>query len=156
MKSFISLCISCILFFLLTAESCDRSEKALKTVKAASYLLGSQDTTSAVSWQKVSRFDPYEGGKTHTYEKYPTVMTLQANGIYTEKSPENFTKGRYFLNKTKTAIAFTPREINGKKQAPEAEEMLFRHEIVKFSEDSLILQWQGRHGMVRDTYVIRE
>ncbi len=145
-----------ILFFLFTAESCDRSAKSLKTVKAASFLLGTKDSTSTASWQKVSRFDPYNGGQFQSYEGNHSMITLYADGSYEEKDPENFITGKYYLNKTKSAIAFVPEKINDTVQDIAEGEPRFRHEIVKFSEDSLILAWQGRHGMVRDTYVMME
>jgi hypothetical protein len=156
MKSIFSIFILISLFFLLTAESCDRSGTALKTVKASSYLLGTQDTAATMSWEKVFRFDPYNGGNYHTYEKYETTITLKTDGSYEEKDPENFTTGKYYLNKTKTAIAFVPEIVNGQEQREMDEELMFRHEIIKFTEDSLILAWQGRHGMVKDGYVMKK
>ena len=145
------------LFFLFSAESCDRSATAVKTIKAASFLLGTKDTTTTVKWRKISRFDPYNEGQLRSYEDYKTTLTLQGNGNYTEKDPENVTLGQYYLNKTKNAIAFVPLEINGQSQEKTDSPPLFRHEIVKFSADSLILEWQGRHGMVKEVYVrIRE
>lgn len=156
MKSILSVFILISLFFLFTGESCDRSGKALKTVKAASYLLGAKDTTASASWQKVFRFDPYDGGQYRTYEEYVTTITLKNDGSYEETNPENVTTGKYFLNKTKTAIAFVPQVVNGTEQEEMDTEMTFRHEILKFTSDSLILAWQGRHGMVQDGYVIKK
>lgn len=154
MKSILSVFALISLFFLFTAESCDRSAQALKTVKASSYLLGTRDTAAAVSWQKVFRYDPYEGGQYRTYEDYLTTITLKTDGSYIEKNPENLTTGKYYLNKTKSAIAFVPEVVNGEEQEKTEEEPMFRHEIIKFSDDSLILAWQGRHGMVKDAYVM--
>jgi len=156
MKSILSIFLLSLLFFLFTAESCDRSAQALKTVKASSYLLGTKDTAAVISWQKCFRYDPYQGGQYQTYENYETLITLKTDGSYEEKNPENLTTGKYYLNKSKTAIAFVPKMVNGVEQPQQEGELLFRHEIIKFTADSMILAWQGRHGMVKDGYVLKK
>jgi hypothetical protein len=143
------------LFLALTQTGCKQPPRALNTQKAASHLLGAVDT-SVVTWQLVHRYDPYDGGKNYSFSDNPTFLKLKADGSFSEEDQENLSSGRYYLNKDKSALALFYTDINGEKPPTAEEKPNYRHQIELFNEDSLVLQWQGRHGMVTDTWVRKE
>ncbi len=147
-------------FWLCNASSCKEAVRATtpaKAKKSANFLLGDK-TSYNKTWRLVSRFDPYNGGNTQTYEaEKATFLTLERDGTFIQQNAENHEMGHYYLNKTKDAIALViEKRVEGKDtmdiQQP-SDELLFRHQIRTINADSLVLAWQGRHGYVLDTYL---
>lgn len=135
--------ITILLGLSLMAASCNKDgNDALKASKAAKYLLSGQES---MTWQYIKMFDPYNGGNTIEAEAgNPRYLKLNNDGTFRKYDKLNDNKGKWYLNGTKDAIAFM--------NEGSSEELRFGHKIKKFTKDELVLSWQGRHGMVDETY----
>ncbi|MEM9932107.1 MAG: hypothetical protein AAF824_00785 [Bacteroidota bacterium] len=141
----IALCILSVL-----AATCNGEKNAfLKQQKAASYFI-TESKKDSILWKLIQIYDPYSG-KIKLPEEEMKYLSIQKGGKYILHSLGGKQEGQWYLKKDKSAIALIAKE-NVSNQA----DILFRHQIRKFSKDTMILAWQGRHGYVEELYVKAE
>ena len=138
------------------AQACqDQAGSALRRSDIArSWMKDRPD--SVVMWMRHSTFDPYEKG--HAYpadEGNPEYLELAQNGIFHEHDSVNQSFGQWFINSVDSSLSLRYEIRNGQLITPDVAPRSGRHVYVlrKMSSDSLILETQGRHGMLVITYV---
>ena len=115
-------------------------------------------------WIKVASYDPYDkiisnDGETSEFisnidtTKYRTEFLFKSNGeIFTDDNWNNKGHGRWTLNNDSTKIGIIYLKLNEQvnEDKPIKEYRMF---VYKLTIDSLIMGWQGRHGIVQEYYV---
>lgn len=143
-----------LLSLMASATTCGKKGKRtdLSTKKAAAFLLGKKIDT--VQWRLVNIYDPYDGGKTIIKDSLnPEILVVSRDGSFKEYDKDNYSIGKWYLNREKSRMAMVYEKQNGMEVAKVDEEMQYRYEIREMTDSKLILAIQGRHGMVERTYM---
>ena len=141
-----------ILCLTLLFTYCTPPKDHMATDLAAFVLMG--DTAKVVNWRLIKRYDPYNGGQSYHFEpEQSKQLLLSSNGTFTEREGDYIQKGKWYLKNDKSAIAFYYLERNGQKLPKEEASQSKIYLIKKLSRDTMVLSWQGRHGMVEDYYI---
>ncbi|MDX2246372.1 MAG: hypothetical protein SF052_06340 [Bacteroidia bacterium] len=145
-----------MIFFLIV--SChDKSAKAMRRSKAASLMVGKKQQSDSIVWQLHQTYDPYNGGQYYPADSLnPQFLVLKPDGTFREYDTLNQSQGRWLINRSRDRIAKVyilqnRIEVPEDRQVPE-----FRYQILTHTPDSLQLSIQGRHGMLRLTYLIKK
>ncbi|MEZ4825723.1 MAG: hypothetical protein R3C61_05420 [Bacteroidia bacterium] len=140
------------LFFILCSCN-DKSTRVLRSSKAASMLVGKKKQGDSTTWILSQTFDPYNGGQVYVADSLnPQFWVLRRDGTFHEFDSLNNRFGLWKLNRnrdrlSKNYLAPNP-EISPQSLSPD-----FRYHLLNHTKDSLILAVQGRHGMLRFTYL---
>ncbi|MEZ4774971.1 MAG: hypothetical protein R3D00_17440 [Bacteroidia bacterium] len=145
------------IFFILFLPflSChDKSTQAIRNRKAASLLVGKKKLADSVVWKLSQTYDPYNGGLTYDADSLnPQFLVLHRDGTFREYDTINYSTGHWLVNKSRDRIAKVYAIQNGTEIPEEQQIPSFRYEIQTRNTDSLALTIQGRHGMLRLTYI---
>ena len=148
------LAILCLLIFTLTACQ-KRSDKALRQKQAAKFLTqkSGEDT---LHYRLDQIFDPYmdkprKMGKSQSLAN----LELHTQGTFAEYDSINRYSGLWYINKTKERIKLVYQVQNGDTVPEARQDTSFRYQLVKLSNDSLVIGKQGRHGIVQYTYLLQ-
>ncbi|RMG27831.1 MAG: hypothetical protein D6730_06345 [Bacteroidetes bacterium] len=144
------------LFFLIIlacwAWSCRQEHNQGLAYNRAELLFPGNVQADSLKWRLLYTYDPYNGGHTIYRDSLnPKYLVLARNGTFKSYDTLQSTQGRWYLNSEKTALALIDQRHTSK-TAP-TDPVLYRHHIKKLTADSLILSWQGRHGMVEEVYI---
>lgn len=141
-----------VFVLLLTlASKCKEQGNTLKLSKASSYLLGKK--TEDAKWQLVKTYDPYNGGQTILPEENnPRYIEMSSDGSYLKYDNANREEGNWYLNPSKDSLALAATQQNGMAVDDRNKKPFFRFAILEFSDEKLVIAWQGRHGPVEETY----
>jgi len=142
------------LLTVLTLNSClNTKPSAMGVEQAAVWMLG--DTAkNRVRWILVQIYDPYQGGRITKLDTSDTrVLDLYRNGTFEIVEHEKSSIGRWYVKSDKSELAFVFYVKEGKEIPKPKRDITFTHQIRKFSQDSMILAWKGRHGFVEELYV---
>ncbi len=115
-------------------------------------------------WIKVAIYDPYDkiiSNKPDTSNfisridtsKYKSSFLFKNNGeFFTDDTWNNNGMGKWKWNMDSTKIGMIYLKLNEQinEDKPISE---YRMYVYKLTEDSLIMGWQGRHGIVQEYYV---
>ncbi|MEM6345285.1 MAG: hypothetical protein AAF927_15445 [Bacteroidota bacterium] len=148
------LAILCLLIFTLTACQ-KRYDKALRQKQAAKFLTqkSGEDT---LHYQLDQIFDPYmdkprKMGKGQSLKN----LALHTQGTFAEYDSLNHYSGLWFINKTKERLRLVYQVQNGDTVPEARQDTSFRYQLVKLSNDSLVIGKQGRHGIVQYIYLLQ-
>ena len=121
--------------------------------KAAQFILGDESAETIV-WQLVSTKDPYDGGKYYPQDPAnPHYILMHHNGAFKEHDNANVSFGNWYINQNKDRLALVYYIQNGISIPDEKQVLDYRYVIKKVTKDSLLLDIQGRHGMVTKAYI---
>jgi len=105
-------------------------------------------------WIKVASGDPYNGTDISPIDtiKYKSTTQFLPNGSFFTIDNWNHKTGKWKWNDDSTKIGMYHTRINEDviDDKPNSEVNMI---IIKLTKDSLILGWQGPHGIVREIYV---
>lgn len=144
------------LSILMMAPSCqDETSVALRRSQIARSWLSSQPD-SLMRWVLHSTFDPYQRGTYYMEDQgNPEVLELASTGIFHQYDSAQQSYGQWFMNPADSTMSFRYEIRNNKLIAGEDPKASGRQQyrLMKMTEDSLILEVQGRHGMLVITYL---
>lgn len=133
---------------------------ALPLAKATQLVLP-DSTQDTIVWKLREIYDPYvetlpKGERTSprgekAFPDNPHFLVFCRNGDFIEKDSLNYATGKWYLNSTEDRLRLSYTERNGQVILNETS-LLFRWEIQRMANDSLVLGIQGRHGIVTHTY----
>jgi hypothetical protein len=130
----------------------DKAGTALSAGRALRYWFDKTDTLPEV-WKLVRSFDPYDGGKLSVFDSANTRYLVIANdGSFREYDAYNVSEGSWRVNKSNDHLSLTYEKQNGFDIPINRRDTLFRYEIRRHDDDTLVLAIQGRHGMVAQTF----
>lgn len=154
MNKLVLTALSCLFLLYL---SCKRTYTYLDTQQAASaYILGDSNKKMVV-WRRVKTFDPYEGGRTNTYDSSKQeILEIHADGKFLKRQPNRMSEGNWKLESNRSILVLFCTHINHKAVVEGSGGSKEVFTLRKLSRDTMILAWTGRHGMVEDLYVNRE
>lgn len=141
---------------LMMAPSCqDETSVALRRSQIARSWL-KQQPDSLQKWVLHSTFDPYQRGTYYLGDhSNPEMLELASDGIFHQYDSVQQSYGQWFMNAADSSMSFRYEIRNNKlltSSDPEASGRQ-RYKLMKMSQDSLILEVQGRHGMLVITYL---
>jgi hypothetical protein len=142
-----------LLFLPLFQTACQSSLPASLGVRAAADEMLAP-APGSTTWRLSETFDPYQGGQ--TMRKGPArtqYLVLDKEGIFRSFDPENSGAGRWYLHQEKDRMALVYHYQNGQAIPEEQRDSQYRYQILQHQADTLVLGIQGRHGIVRQTYV---
>lgn len=144
---------SCLFFTLIACQK--RSDKALRQKQAGRFISQKQEKDT-LSYRLQQIYDPYLSvpRKAETEEK-PKYLILHTSGTFLEYDAFNQNQGRWYVNKTKERLKLVYEVENGIEIPPTSQDSSFRYQLVKLSQDSLVIGKQGRHGIVQYTYLLQ-
>jgi hypothetical protein len=114
-------------------------------------------------WIKVAWHDPYNDQINHDKKEhigstdtlnYPYTIQFWENGEYVRIDKWNHYSGKWKWNQDSTKLGMNLLKANDKIYN-DSTITEYRHYIYLLTKDSLIMGWQGRHGMVREFYIPR-
>ncbi len=145
-----------VISILMMAPSCqDETSVALKRSQIARSWLKSQPD-SITRWVLHSTFDPYQQGTYYLGDAgNPEVLELASNGVFHEYDSVQQSYGQWFMNPADSTMSLRYEIRNNKLIAASNHELSGRQQyrLMKMTGDSLILEVQGRHGMLVITYL---
>lgn len=141
---------------LMMAPSCqDEASVALKRSQIARSWLQSQPD-SLKRWVLHSTFDPYQRGTYYLGDAgNPEVLELASSGVFHQYDSTQQSYGQWFMNPADSTMSFRYEIRNNKLLTSSDHELSGRQQyrLTKMTGDSLILEVQGRHGMLVITYL---
>lgn len=143
-------------FLFLALIACQkRSDKALRQKQAARFISQKQEKDT-LSYRLQQIYDPYLSvpQKAETKEK-PKYLILHTAGTFLEYDAFNRNQGSWYVNKDKERLKLVYEVENGMEIPPASQDSSFRYQLVKLSQDSLVIGKQGRHGIVQYTYLLQ-
>ena len=115
-------------------------------------------------WIKVASYDPYDKLTSHNRDtgdfvsridtaKYKNTFQFTSNGeFFTDDNWNNKGIGKWKWNTDSTKIGISYLKYN--EQINEDKPITdYRMYVFKLTKDSLIMGWQGRHGIVQEYYL---
>lgn len=141
---------------LMMAPSCqDETSVALRRSQIAKSWLTSQPD-SLKRWVLHSTFDPYQRGTYYLEDQgNPEVLELASTGVFHQYDSAQQSYGQWFMNPADSTMSFRYEIRNNKLISSTDHERSGRQQyrLMKMTGDSLILEVQGRHGMLVITYL---
>lgn len=141
---------------LVMAPSCqDETSVALRRSQIAKSWLNNQPD-SLTRWILHSTFDPYQKGTYYLGDQgNPEVLELASSGVFHQYDSTQQSYGQWFMNPTDSTMNFRYEIRNNKLISPSEHDRHGRQQyrLMKMTPDSLILEVQGRHGMLIITYL---
>lgn len=145
-----------VISILMMAPSCqDETSVALKRSQIARSWLKSQPD-SITRWVLHSTFDPYQRGTYYLGDAgNPEVLELASSGVFHQYDSIQQSYGQWFMNPADSTLSFRYEIRNNKLISSSDHELSGRQQyrLTKMTGDSLILEVQGRHGMLVITYL---
>lgn len=149
------LAILCLLIFTLMACQ-KRSDKAMRHKQAARFLTqkSGEDT---LRYQLMQIYDPYkEKAAIMNQAQNTSYLDLYtSSGAFSEYDSLNQSSGLWYINKLKDRLKLVYQIENGDSVPVARQDTSFRYQLVKLSNDSLVIGKQGRHGIVQYTYLLQ-
>jgi hypothetical protein len=97
------------------------------------------------TWQQTEKYDPYRGGQTREFPPGSgSILLFNSDGTIEQKNPED--KGTWDIKRDGKSLKL---EL----EWPQTQARILEYEICELSDQILRIAWQGRHGMVVETYV---
>lgn len=141
---------------LMMAPSCqDETSVALRRSQIAKSWLNSQPD-SLKRWVLHSTFDPYQRGTYYLEDQgNPEILELASTGVFHQYDSTQQSYGQWFMNQVDSTMSFRYEIRNNKLVSSADHEKSGRQQyrLMKMTGDSLILEVQGRHGMLVITYL---
>lgn len=146
------LAIICSLFFV--AATCKTpAEKAFGKKKAAQ-ILWEYAKFDTLTWKLVSIYDPYQKGTYYQTDSLnPQYLSFTRKGKFVEYDTAQYRKGRWAINQDSAGLRLSYTEIDGDEIPKDDQDTKFRFLLNEMSLDTLVLGLQGRHGIVKRTYL---
>ena len=141
---------------LLMAPSCqDEASSALRRSQVArSWVREAPD--SLQRWVRFSTFDPYQKGTSYPGDAgNPEILELSDEGEFHEFDTAQQSYGHWFVNPADSTFSLRYEVRNNQlideSSVPESARQVYK--LIKMTTDSLILEVQGRHGMLTICYL---
>ena len=152
MRTWILLCGS----MLLMAPACqDQAGSMLRRSKIARSWLEKRPD-SVQMWYRSFTFDPYEQGYGYPADPHNLeCLELASNGTFHEYDSARQSFGQWFVNPAESTLSLRYEIRNGHWVQPDDPEGSGRqvYLLKQMTSDSLVLEVQGRHGMMVITYL---
>lgn len=144
---------------LMMAPSCqDETSVALRRSQIAKSWL-KQQPDSLQRWVLHSTFDPYRQGTYYMGDQgNPEILELAFTGVFHQYDSAQQSYGQWFMNTVDSSMNFRYEIRNNVLISPaeNGPKSRQRYRLMKMNQDSLVLQVQGRHGMMVITYLPAE
>ena len=99
------------------------------------------------TWRWRQTVDAYRGGTTLTpSDSALETLTFWTDGTYHHQKTGYTRTGQWALDEAARTLALTDQ------LQADLDQEDYRHKIRKLNADTLVLAWQGRHGMVTELY----
>lgn len=145
-----------VLSMLLMAASCtDESSSALRRSQIARSWIKNQPD-SLQRWVLYSTFDPYQDGKMYPCDPAnPEILELAATGVFHQYDTAQQSYGQWFVNPlTQTMnLRYEVRNNRYLTSSDPNEAGKQQYYLKRMTADSLVMEVQGRHGMLILTYL---
>lgn len=136
--------------------------QASLTQAAANQVLFDSLWSDTCSWQLYSKYDPYQdmlpqeerSDSTSGLASNPTYLRFTRSGSFVKFDSSNYNEGAWYLsadNPSRMRLAYTIQ--NGVAVSEINQDKYYRFSFKKIAKDTLQIAQQGRHGMVRSTYL---
>ncbi len=143
-----------LLFLSLFQSGCRSGLPAALGTRAASARMLPTPADTPATWRLAQTYDPYQGGQTLRKGPVQTqYLVLGEEGVFRTFDPENHGAGRWYLHQDQDRLALVYHYQNGQAVPETQRDTHYRYQILEQQADTLILGIQGRHGIVRQTYV---
>lgn len=149
------LAVAMLSMYLMAASCTDESSAAIRRSEVARSWI-KQQPDSVQRWVLHSTFDPYDKGYTYPRDSAnPQILELATNGVFHEYDTAQQSFGQWFINTANQTINLR-YEIRNNIFLTNADPVsAYKQEflLARMSEDSLVMETQGRHGMLVFTYL---
>lgn len=145
-----------VLSMILMAASCtDESSSAIRRSQIARSWVKNQPD-SLQRWVLHSTFDPYQGGKEYPCDpQNPEILELAPSGVFHQYDTAQQSFGQWFLNPLNKTMNLRYEVRNNRYLSASDPKAAGREQYIlkQMTADSLIMEVQGRHGMLVLTYL---
>ncbi|MEO0897111.1 MAG: hypothetical protein AAFY71_11975 [Bacteroidota bacterium] len=149
--------LSGLLLIFLGLTACTPKAKGLLGKKQSANLLIDKPS-SAAKYELCYMLDPYNGGTyIHADTTFNPGLFFFNNGEFVEFDRYNFYEGKWNVSSEKDLISFLYQRKNFKdrpeENSPQKVYWNQQYQLIKTTQDTLIIGARGRHGMVKKVYI---
>ncbi|MEM7374194.1 MAG: hypothetical protein AAF587_36710 [Bacteroidota bacterium] len=113
------------------------------------------EENKSLRFQLIQERDPYQlRTQRRSPEPKHASLFLHKNHTFTESSTGMQQQGRWELDHKHAHLTIHYEDKNQRSRGQQASPHALRFEIKSFHNYRLVLEWQGRHGMVERTYML--
>ncbi|MFK7920930.1 MAG: hypothetical protein AB8H47_03190 [Bacteroidia bacterium] len=124
--------------------------------KQAARFLTQKSGEDTLRYQLMLVYDPYKDKPVMMNQPQNTsFLDLYTSGAFNEYDSINQSSGLWFINKPQDRLKLVYQIENGDSVPVARQDTSFRYQLVKLSNDSLVIGKQGRHGIVQYTYLLQ-